>query len=40
MTCVIIEWEVVYSPESPPNVKTHGIQPEESGQKEEMHADG
>lgn len=31
---------VVYSPESPPNVETHRVQPEEGGQKEEMHADG
>lgn len=27
-----------YLPECPPNVKTHCVQPKESSQKEEMHA--
>lgn len=29
---------ISYLPKGPPDVETHGIQPEESSQKEEMHA--
>ena len=35
-----IEFKVFLLPESPPYVEAHGIQPEESGQKQEMHGDG